>query len=126
VDPRIDRMLMAFALQAARKIVEADDAIDAREQQILRSHFPFDRLIAEGFLNPETGRLTEVFTQARIEALGVIPQALTLEEKQDLVLMLHDVCLADGKVDPRESQVLREVAQILGLNEPDLPKAHRG
>ncbi len=117
-DEPLDRLTLALTLQAARVIVHADDDVSPSEMAALRRFFPIDRLVREGFVNPETGRLSRAYTEARLAAVALLPEKLSWEQKQDLVMTLHEICLSDGRMDPRESDAVRQVADLLGLNDP--------
>jgi uncharacterized tellurite resistance protein B-like protein len=112
----LEKLKLALTLQAARMIVHADDEVSPAETTALRRFFPPDRLEKAGFVNPETGHLNRAYTEARLAAVEVLPEKLSLAEKQDIVMTLHEICLSDGQVDPRESEVIRQVADLLGLN----------
>lgn len=120
-DGLLDRLKLALTLQAARMIVHADDEVDPAEMAALRRFFPPHQLAKAGFVSPETGNLSRAYTEARLAAVEILPEKLTLAEKQDLLMTLHEICLADGRVDPRESDVIREVADLLGLNKRPTP-----
>ena len=116
---RWDREKLAFAHWVAQLIAEANGAVDLSELALMARLFPDSVLEGYGLVGP-AGELTPEWDQARMGAIKHLHQALTLDEKLELVTVFHEVCMADQELVQSELLVLREAAEALGVGVRDL------
>jgi uncharacterized tellurite resistance protein B-like protein len=114
IDPT-ERLKIAFALYVSRKIVNADETVHPDEVELVHKAFPFKTLEKLGFVEKGGTKLTPMFKGAAREAIEVLPNRLTVPEKEDFIAWFRQVCEADGIVDEREEELVRKAQQILGL-----------
>ena len=106
--------ILAFALHAARLLVDADGVLDPREQAFIEREFPHLELRDAGFVDSH-GQLTEQYQAALNTALETLPEALTEDQKLDLIHKLFKASLADDVFEHREGNILLVVSRLLGL-----------
>ena len=109
-----DQMKLAFAVWIARMIANANGVLDLSEIRILNKRFPND-LLRKFELVDEMANPTATFKQVSRKAVGVLPDALELSEKLELVTIFHEVCMADKELAQSELLVLREASEALGV-----------
>ena len=109
-----ERLKLAFAVYIAQLIVEADNRIDYLEIKLWGQLFPRNLLRQASFIDDE-GNLSESFEKARQEALYVLPGTLSIDEKLELLTLLHGASMADGELEAHELDVLRKGADLLGI-----------
>ncbi len=114
-----DQMKLAFAVWIAKMIAEANGVLDLAEIRVLTTRFPND-LLRSFYLVDEMANPTATFQKMSREAIAVLPDALTLEEKLELVTVFHEVCMADEELSQAELLVLREASEALGVPVRDL------
>lgn len=115
----LEQLQIAFAVQVARLIVHADGVIDIDEIGLLQLVFPNELLQKCGFTDERT-RLTDRFRRVYDEAVVVLPRALTLDAKLDLVTLFHRAAMADGEVHGAELEVLELASRTLLIDDRDL------
>jgi len=109
-----DQMKLAFAVWIAKMIAEANGVLDLSEIRILNRRFPND-LLREFDLVDDMANPTPTFKKVSRQAVGVLPDALELDEKLDLVTIFHEICMADDELAQSELLVLREASEALGV-----------
>ncbi|MBT3218213.1 MAG: hypothetical protein HN348_03910 [Proteobacteria bacterium] len=109
-----ERLKLAFAVYIAQLIIEADNRIDYREMKLWGQLFPRNLLRQASFVDDE-GNLNADFEQARQEALITLPGSLSLDEKLELLTVLHGASMADGELEAHELDVLAKGADLLGI-----------
>lgn len=120
----LDRMRVAFAIQVAQRISEADGILDLSEIEFLMRLFPDSVLRACGFLDEQT-RLTDTARAWSDQARTALAKQLTTEQKLELVSLFHEACMVDGEMHPSEIRQLMQAAGDLGLSR-DVVFAHIG
>ncbi len=119
-DPtRLDRLRIAFVAVLARRVVAADGKWDQGEVELLSRTFPADLMARAGLLDGER-RLTADVKKLYRQALAELPRVLTLDEKLDLLTLLHRTGAADGSMDEKEMAVLQEASAMLEVRYPAL------
>ena len=109
-----DQMKLAFAVWIAKMIAEANGVLDLSEIRVLTTRFPND-LLRSFYLLDEMSNPTATFTKLSRQAIAVLPGALSLEEKLEIVTVFHEVCMADDELAQSELLVLREASEALGI-----------
>lgn len=107
-------MKLAFAVWIAKMIAEANGVLDLSEIRVLTTRFPND-LLRSFYLLDEMSNPTATFTKLSRQAIAVLPGALSLEEKLEIVTVFHEVCMADDELAQSELLVLREASEALGI-----------
>lgn len=110
----LDRLQVAFAVNVAKAIVDADGILHLDEISLLQMTFPNPWMRACGFINEDTQLTPEVgrwYQRARKE----LPRRLDLSERLNLVTLFHRTCLADGELHDAELQVLMDAARKLQI-----------
>ena len=110
----LDRMRVAFAIQVAQRISNADGILDLSEIEWLMRLFPDDVLQACGFLDEHT-HLTEATQTWARKARERLSAQLTTDQKLELISLFHEACMVDGEMHPREIQHLMRASRDLGL-----------
>ena len=111
----IDSLKLAFTVFFVLEVIEADQRIDYQEMKLYGQIFPRALLREFHFLD-ENDNFTPAFERARIRALEVLPQRASMDEKLELLTLLHGACLADGDLGEQELSQLRKAADLLGLS----------
>jgi uncharacterized tellurite resistance protein B-like protein len=119
--PDLDRLKLAFAVSIAKEIVDADTTMDYSEFKLFGQIFPNHLLVEQGFVDGE-GRFTEALGAAWAEARQVLPQALSREDKLDVLTIFYGASIADDELDSRELRVIREASSLLGISFEDLSR----
>jgi len=114
-----DQMKLAFAVWIAKMIAKANGALDLSEIRVLTQRFPND-LLKSFYLLDEMSNPTATFKKMSREAVAVLPEALTIEEKLEIVTVFHEVCMADDELAQSELLVLREASEALGVPSHEL------
>ncbi|MCB9688904.1 MAG: hypothetical protein H6738_16035 [Alphaproteobacteria bacterium] len=112
VPGRLDRLKIAFAVQIAKRIAEADGMWDLGEVELLTRTFPTAMMQRAGFLDHRRELMPEAQTMYR-QALSELPRVLTMGEKLELLALFHKTCSVDGEIHPRELDVLVESGAML-------------
>lgn len=112
VPARLDRLKIAFAVQIAKRIAEADGMWDLGEVELLTRTFPTPMMQRAGFLDHRLQLMPEAQTLYR-QALGELPRVLTMGEKLELLGLFYRTCSVDGEIHPRELDVLVESGAML-------------
>ena len=110
----LDRLQVAFAVQVARNIVDADGFLDMDEVELLCLVFPNDWMRALGFIDENT-ELTPAVGQWYQRSLRELPRRLDHDQKLNLVTLFHRTCVADGQLHHRELSILMDAAKKLHL-----------
>jgi uncharacterized tellurite resistance protein B-like protein len=108
------RLKLAFGVSIGRAIVDADRQVDYSEFRLFGQIFPRVLLREEGFVD-EQGQFTEALATAWMEACAVLPEMLSEEDKLDLLSLFHGTSMADGTRDSRETRVIKDAADLLGV-----------
>jgi len=109
-----DQMKLGFAVWIAKLIADANGVLDLSEIRILNQRFPND-LLRQFDLVDEMANPTATFKRVSRQAVGVLRDVMTLEEKLELVTVFHEVCLADQQLAQSELLILREASEALGV-----------
>lgn len=109
-----DALKLAFAMSVAERVVKADGVVDEQELAFLARAFPRER-IEELWLDDKRLR-RDLEVQARKE----LPSLLGYHEKLALLSTFFAACYADGRLEVRELEVLREASAQLGLQREDV------
>jgi len=120
----LDRMRVAFAIQVAQRISEADGILDLSEIEFLMKLFPDSVLRACGFVDEHT-QLTDTARTWSERARTALATQLTTEQKLSLITIFHEACMVDGEMHPSEIRQLMRAARDLGLSR-DVVFAHIG
>ena len=110
----LQRLTLAFRLHVAEQIVGADSAVHPQEAEHLRFLFPEASLQDAGFVDG-LGNRTDAHADAAMQALEVLPEALSAREKIDLLSEFMGAVLADGAFDREEGAALVGAAHLLEL-----------
>jgi uncharacterized tellurite resistance protein B-like protein len=112
--PGVSELKIALALHVAELIVDADHRLEDSEAVFLNEMFPPEVLAQAGFLDA-MGSTTEKYAAARDEALAVLPELLSADEKLELITLFVHASAVDGEMDPRELAVMAQAATALGV-----------
>ena len=121
---QLNRLEVAFAIDASLRMAQADDHIDFDEMVFLAQTFSKEGLREMGFVG-EGGKFTTAFRQACEEAKDRLPADLSAERKLAIADLLHQALQINNAVDPRELVVLFECLASLGLTEQQV-NSHLG
>jgi len=111
----IERLKIAFVWQFVYMVIQADGVIVEREAEFLQQLFPTD-LLAGLDLVDDKGEFKEpAFTLAKTEALKVLPSALQMADRVQILRTLQRAAWADGVVLPEETRVFRMARQLLDV-----------
>ena len=108
------QLKMAFALQTAERVVEADGVVDDDEVAFLARTFPEEE-VKRLWLDDVALRDT-LARQAGEE----LKELLGYHEKLALLSTFFAACYSDGKLEVRELRVLKEASATLGLKSEDV------
>jgi uncharacterized tellurite resistance protein B-like protein len=111
----IDSLKLAFTVSSSLKVIEADERIDYQELKFYGQIFPRGLLRDFGFLDDEDN-YTAAFEEAQQRALTVLPQAISTEEKLELITLIHGASMADDDLGEKELVELRRAGDLLGLS----------
>ncbi len=110
------RLKLAFAYHLAELVVDADGQVQPMETAFLERAFPRAHLAEQGLIDDE-GAWTTVFSATVEEALRVLPNALSRDEKGALMEVLRQASASDQEgAHEHEQNVLLVAARLLGLN----------
>jgi len=115
----VDRLKLAFGVSIGRAIIDADRKVDYGEFRLFGRIFPRALLRDVGFLDDDD-QFNEALAGAWMEACAVLPEAISKEEKLDLLALFYGTSMADGELDDREMTVIREAASLLGVDQDTL------
>lgn len=115
----IEDLKLAFSLHVVDLIVAADDQIDAAELAFIEDRFPPSTLVARGLANAD-GTRTDAYHDAAMQALELLPTALTFEQKRDLIGVFFEATVADGAFALEEGSALLDGARLLGLEDSEV------
>jgi hypothetical protein len=110
---RLQKLKLAFAMDFAYRIVDADHEESYEEFQLLGEIFPRALLEQAGFL--DNGALNATWRQASEDARAVMP-TLDLEDRREVFALLHAASSID-ELDAREVAVLASAGAALGLTD---------
>lgn len=110
---RVERLKLVFAHSVATRIVQADGVIDDGEQQFLTERFPEQRLAELGV---DGDARAAVLAEAEQQLAGLLGH----HEKLGLLSTFYAACYADGRLEVRELRVLKEAAEVLGLDRSEV------
>ena len=113
----IEELMYAFTLEATARITAADGVVDTSEMDYIRKHFPASQTATYEFFDGTEPN--ERFKRALGRARGELSGRLSDQQKLSVAEILTRSCLADGSVDPRESDVVREAMAALGMGESE-------
>ncbi len=109
--------LAALMVRAAR----ADESYDARERaeilNVLAERHGLDPAGAESLL--QEAEATEAEAPDTVRFTRALKQAVPYEDRAEVMRMLWRVALADGRRDPAEDALLRQLAPLLGVQDQD-------
>lgn len=109
-----EHLRLAFAYHMVEQIVHADDAVEFKETGFMERHFPVSQLLKYGFIE-ESGDLTQRFSDALVQALLVLPQELSLEQKLQFINTFIDASMVDNQMQQEEGNVLLTAARLLAI-----------
>lgn len=112
----LQRLTLAFRLHVAEQIVGADSTVHPQEAAHLKFLFPEKSLQEAGFVDG-LGNRTDAHAEAAMEALEVLPEALSDADKIALLSEFMGAVLADGAFDREEGVALVGAAHLLELPE---------
>ena len=117
-DPALEQdrkqLKMAFGLQIAHEIIEADGVVTTEEAAFLLQAFPEEE--RQAYWISDADELADQFAIAEVELPGI----LSHHEKLAMLSTFYAACAADGDVDPAEIEVLRHACATLGLDEHEV------
>jgi uncharacterized tellurite resistance protein B-like protein len=114
-DPQsTEHLKLAFVVFLTQEIIEADQKIDYQEMKLFGQIFPRPLLRELGFIDDQDN-FTAEFERARQASLVELPKQLNIDEKLELLTLLHGACLADGELGSGELDQLRRGGDLLGL-----------
>lgn len=117
-DPLAPRLAVA---QLLLELARADFARDDQELALIGEHlaraYGLDAAQLEELLRRAEQRVTQLVSLH--ESLAAINEALSPEEKRELLAMLWRVAYADGKLDKHEEALLRRLSEMLFLSHAD-------
>ena len=109
----IERLKIAFVWQFVYMVIHADGEVHEQEVEFLQRLFPTD-LLADLDLVDARGEFKEPdFTLAKTEALKVLPSALSVDDRVQILRTLQQAAWADGILLPEETRVFRMARQLL-------------
>ena len=104
---------MTSYLKFAYMVVSADDNVDESEARFMQQLFPTPLLQSLDLVD-ELGEFKEpAFTLAKTEALQVLPGALSIPDRVEILRTLQKAAWADGVLLPQETRVFRMARQLL-------------
>jgi len=109
-----DQLKMAFALQTAERVIEADGVIEDDELAFIARTFP-EEDVKRLWLD-DTALRDTLARQAGEELKDI----LGYHEKLALLSTFFAACYSDGKLEVRELRVLKEASATLGLENEDV------
>ncbi len=109
-----DQLKMAFALQTAERVIEADGVIEDDELAFIARTFP-EEDVKRLWLD-DTALRDTLARQAGEE----LKDLLGYHEKLALLSTFFAACYSDGKLEVRELRVLKEASATLGLESEDV------
>jgi len=109
----LERLKIAFTWQFVYMVVQADGEFVEAERTFMQRLFPSSVLEATHLLDEQGQFIEPDFTNLKTRALAVLPDALSEEERVDLLKMLADAAWADDKLVPEEEAVFGLAAEIL-------------
>jgi uncharacterized tellurite resistance protein B-like protein len=120
----LEKLKIAFAWQCAYMMVAADGKVVPEERAFMSRVFP-ETLLHAVELMEEGGRFVESFGAIKRQALEVLPTALSLEERIELLGLLHEAAMADGTIVPEEVEVFKTAAAMLKVPLEMIPWLHQ-
>ena len=121
-DPSPADLELALTWHLTRELLDADLNLDPQEAQFLADRFPQSTLQAAGFVH-EDGAPTDRFQAVLAEALVVLPERMSEDDKAVILRMLFSASLVDDDFHRQEGHVLAKAAQLLGLSLAQLDAA---
>lgn len=115
----IDSLKMAFCWHLARRIMQADTVVEVSEAVWLLDRFPLDALQAAGLADKQ-GAETEDFSEILGQAMVVLPDALDLSGKFEVLKSLFDATLADADFHHQEGHALIKAGRLLGMSTSEI------
>jgi len=112
-EKHLERLKIAFIWQFAYMVINADNKLDPRELRFIQQRFPTPLLDKVGLVDERGEFLEPDFTLAKTEALKVLPTALSLEDRINMLRTLQQAAWADGVLLPEEARVFRLARQLL-------------
>lgn len=107
---------LAFQLHVMNQLAEADLQNTTDEVAFLARHFPLQDLVAAGFKTAD-GAWTDLYDEAAVQALAVLPKTLDEAAKLDLLEACYKLAIADGEFKLGEGAVILMAARLLGLSD---------
>jgi uncharacterized tellurite resistance protein B-like protein len=111
----LERLKIAFVWQFVYMVIQADGVIDEREASFLQALFPTDLLTGLNLVDDKGEFKEPAFTLAKTEALKVLPTALNMDDRVQILRTLQKAAWADGIVLPEETRVFRMARQLLDV-----------
>lgn len=111
----LDRLRVALTLVLARRVLQANRKVEASEIAWWQGAFPPEQLRQMGFVD-DGNAFTDGLAKAATRAAEVLPDALTVAEKLELLSKLFESAMADGHLAPEETVELEKSAALLGIN----------
>jgi len=105
----IMRLKYAFAMHMVQVVIEADEIILPEEEAYFEECFPQELIESLNLVDEQVRK--SLYEQA----VDVLPQCLSLEEKLDLFGMFLGASVSDGEMEFREFGVLETAAAILAI-----------
>jgi hypothetical protein len=117
--PSIEAIRLAYALHVVRSIVDADDVMTLGEMRLVAEQLPAALLFAHGLID-EDGSFTDYYVEALDGAAARLREAMTLDERLELVALFHRATVADGVLEVAEYDRLRDAWRELGLSDAEV------
>lgn len=111
----LERLKVALTLVLSRRLIQADNKVLKSEVAWWQQRFPVSQLQQMGFVG-EDHAFTDALADAAARATELLPGALTVAEKLDLLTTLFESARADGEVAPEEMIEMEKAAALLGIN----------
>ena len=112
----LEDLKLAFSLHVVDLIIAADDKIDLAELAFVEEHFPRSTLVARGF-SSEDGVRSDAYHDAAMQALELLPDALSVPDKQALLQVFLGASVVDGSLALAEGSAVLDGARLLGLED---------
>lgn len=114
VADELDRYRLAYAVQVARSVIDADGVVQPDELDVFGQIFPAAMLRGAGLVG-EDGAFTPLLDQLASAARDTLPEQLPLQERLDLVTLFYLPALSRGLAGPQEQQAVVRAGEELRI-----------
>ena len=118
----LSHLKLAISLHLVRRVLRSDGEVTPVERAFLAKQFPSKILHKVGFLG-DNGRLTSKFLQTLGEALIILPDELSADERLALFDRCVSAAMADDMFQAEESDIVHQIARCLALGEKQISEA---